>query len=251
MGTAAGMIKEARKHLELTENKGTNRNYMTEWYGIKGGTPWCDIAVSYVAAHSGNLDAVFGKHASCREHIKAFKRHRAWHDGYQGIAAGDVVFFQLDGDPQADHVGIVQEVRGKQLVTLEGNTSKPGGGPDGFWEKKRPDTSVVGYGRPAYDGKPGSGIGGGQLEVDGKLGPKTYSALQAALNNHGAKLAVDGAFGPLTKKALQKYLGVTADGAVGPITVKALQKKVGAGVDGEWGPDTTRHLQRALNAGTF
>ncbi|MFI7063161.1 peptidoglycan-binding protein [Kribbella sp. NPDC050124] len=251
MGTAAGMIKEARKHIGLTENKGNNRNYMTEWYGANA-TPWCDIAVSYVAAHSGNLEAVFGKHASCREHINAFKRQGAWHQGRAGIAAGDVVFFELDGDPRVDHVGIVQEARAGELVTLEGNTSKPGGGPDGFWEKKRKYSLVVGYGRPAYGG---TGViqpqPGGKLEVDGKLGPKTYAALQTALNKHGASLGVDGKFGPLTKKALQKHLGVTADGAIGPVTVKALQKKVGAGVDGEWGPDTTRHLQQALNAGTF
>ncbi|MEV0289287.1 MULTISPECIES: peptidoglycan-binding domain-containing protein [unclassified Kribbella] len=108
----------------------------------------------------------------------------------------------------------------------------------------------------SYNPFSGTGVigpqpGGGKLVVDGQLGPKTYAALQTALNKHGSGLAVDGKFGPQTKKALQKYLGVTPDGGIGPITVKALQAKVGAGVDGTWGSATTRKLQEALNAGKF
>jgi peptidoglycan hydrolase-like protein with peptidoglycan-binding domain len=259
MGTAAGMIAEAKKHVGLGE-KPNNTNYMTKWYGASG-TPWCVIAVTYVAHHSDNAAAIFNrKFASCRVMIDAFKKHGRWHDGLSGIAPGDVVFFQLDSDAAVDHVGIVRSVSGSSVGTYEGNTSNEFRDRS-YATSNRGNKRIVGYGRPAYGGGGGEGnlgggggrgeLGGGTLSVDGAFGPKTKAALQASLNAHGASLTVDGVFGSQTKRALQRYLGVSADGAVGPITVKALQRKVGATVDGDWGPNTTKALQRALNAGRF
>lgn len=97
------------------------------------------------------------------------------------------------------------------------------------------------------------------LTVDGKLGPKTITALQHALGCPG-----DGVFGPVTAEDLQRRLRVKADGVIGPVTVTALQRHVRAHVDGIWPSvlaphsvvptavsDTTRHLQSALNASAF
>ena len=47
--------------------------------------------------------------------------------------------------------------------------------------------------------------------VDEAFGPLTCAALRRALNEHGADLEVDGRFGPETKSALQRHLGVEVE----------------------------------------
>ncbi|MBK6886526.1 MAG: transglycosylase family protein [Tetrasphaera sp.] len=90
---------------------------------------------------------------------------------------------------------------------------------------------------------PGSGGGGsGDIDVDGELGPQTYSAMEKWL-----KQPVNGVFGTTDKKALQAKLKVPVTGSINTTTVKALQKLVGAYVDGDWGPQTTTKLQIFLN----
>ena len=62
MGTAAGMIEQARLLLGLGEEPpGSNHNRVTKWYGIDA--PWCNMAISFEAGHSANLDAIGGKFA--------------------------------------------------------------------------------------------------------------------------------------------------------------------------------------------
>lgn len=97
------------------------------------------------------------------------------------------------------------------------------------------------------------------LAVDGRMGPKTVTALQQALH-----VPADGKFGPVTAEALQRHIGAHPDGDVGPITVTDLQRHVRAHVDGIWPSvkrphtvdpnvvsDTTTHLQLALNGHKF
>ncbi|MFG2921433.1 peptidoglycan-binding protein [Streptomyces sp. NPDC048305] len=79
------------------------------------------------------------------------------------------------------------------------------------------------------------------LDVDGVVGPQTWSALirtihlgatgdavraaQTQLNAHGANLVVDGSFGTATDSAtrsFQRAKGLEVDGSVGPITWQAL-----------------------------
>ena len=126
MGTAAGMIAEARKLIGLGEDPpGSNHNKVTHWYGFDG--PWCDMAISYEAAQSGNLNAVMGKFAYTVAHAEAFRAHHRWHHGVGGIRPGDVVFFDWSGGHTIggiDHVGLVEAVHSNgTITTLEGNTS--------------------------------------------------------------------------------------------------------------------------------
>src|SRR6266545_688455 len=273
MGSAAGMIAQARRLLGTTEHPpGSNHNPLT------------------VA------------------HARAFQRNGRWHHGLGGARPGDVVFFDWGGSrviENIDHVGVIEAVHADgTITTLEGNTS------DAFLRRVRNGSVVVGYGRPAYDdaapmpsgdgilrlGSTGEPVKtlqrrlnaavGAQLTVDGVFGPATQRVLKtfqasvgiqadgecgpqsaarlaaAAAGQNTARvpaprppaqgpLTVDGSLGPLTKRALQRFLGVADDGVLGPQSVRALQRRVGAGQDGVWGPDTTRHLQSALNAGTF
>ena len=147
-GTVAAMLAQARALLGLGESPaGSNHNKVTTWYGFDGA--WCDMGISYEAAHSGNLAAVGGKFAYTPAHAEWFKAHGLWHSGISGIQPGDVVFFDWDnpGHPKfsgIEHVGVVEEKDGSRAVTIECNIS------NACRREVRDSTYVVGYGRPPY-----------------------------------------------------------------------------------------------------
>jgi len=264
MGTAAGMIAAARALLGTVESPpGSNHNFITEWYGFSGA--WCDMSISYEAAHSDNLDAVFGKHAYTVEHAQTFASHGRWHYGLGGATAGDIVFFDWSGGRTIggiDHVGVIEAVSSDgTITTLEGNTS------DGFYRRRRNSSVVVGYGRPAY------GSGSTPMPpTDGilRLGSTgaNVSTLQSNLNTvmHSG-LVVDGDFGTLTDRALRAFqtkYHLTVDGEYGPASAAVMKAALAGGstpvpptprpptgtlvVDGVYGPATCAALQRSLNA---
>ena len=263
MGTAAGMITQARALLGVAEDPpGSNRNKVTRWYGLEGA--WCDMSISFEAAHSGNLEAVLGKFAWTVAHAKAFRAAGRWHFGLGGARPGDIVFFDWSGSrsiDKIDHVGLVEAAHADgTITTLEGNTS------DRFQRRRRNAACVVGYGRPAYDGSAPLPATDGMLRT-GSTG-EAVRRLQRDLNRVvAAGLEVDGEFGPATGAALvtfQRRFGLAADGEYGPQSAAALAAALAgrrtaaaptprppAGrldVDGEFGPATCAALQRALNA---
>ena len=78
MGTAAGMIEQARLLLGTGEHPpGSNHNQLTDWYGV-GNTPWCDIAISFEAGHSDNLAAIGWKFAWTVAHANSFRDRGRW-----------------------------------------------------------------------------------------------------------------------------------------------------------------------------
>ncbi|MFF7976152.1 peptidoglycan-binding protein [Streptomyces sp. NPDC007905] len=266
MGTAQGMIAAARKLLGTTEHPpGSNHNLITTWYGFSG--PWCDMSISYEAAHSGNLTAVMGKFALTTAHARAFQNRGRWHYGIGGIRPGDVVFFDFSGGRSISsikHVGLVEAVHSNgTITTLEGNTS------DAFRRRVRGRACVVGYGRPAYDNAAPMPSHDGILRL-GSTG-NAVKALQKNLNTvQKAGLTVDGQFGPATGKAVRTFQTkhkLTVDGEYGPHTA-AVMKAALAGhtsvikpkalvappallvVDGQFGPATCAALQRVLNTKT-
>ncbi|MFF4546716.1 peptidoglycan-binding protein [Streptomyces sp. NPDC001406] len=263
MGTAKGMITAARKLLGTTEHPpGSNHNLITSWYGFSG--PWCDMSISYEAAHSDNLKAVMGKFALTTAHARAFQSHGRWHYGIGGIRPGDVVFFDFSGGRSISsikHVGLVEAVHSNgTITTLEGNTS------DAFRRRVRGRACVVGYGRPAYDNAAPMPSHDGILRL-GSTG-NAVKSLQKNLNTvQKAGLTVDGRFGPATDKAVRTFQAkhkLTVDGEYGPHTA-AVMKAALAGrtgvikpkalvvvpalldVDGQFGPATCAALQRVLN----
>jgi hypothetical protein len=225
MGTAAGMIEQARALLGLGEYPpGSNHNRVTVWYGFDG--PWCDMAISYEAAHSGNLAAVMGKFAYTVAHAEAFRAHGRWHYGLGGARPGDVVFYDWSGTRTIagiDHVGLIEAVHSNGTITsLEGNTSNM------FLRRVRSAAVVVGYGRPAYgDAAPMPSSDG--ILREGSAG-QAVRTLQSDLNRvMSSGLTVDGVFGPLTRAA-----------------VEAFQRKYHLAVDGEYGPSSAAMMKAAL-----
>jgi hypothetical protein len=229
MGTVDGMIAVARSLLGTGENPPeSNHNKITKWYGHDA--PWCDMAISYEAAHSDNLRAVCGKFAWTVEHAKAFQRAGRWHYGLGGARRGDVVFFDWTGTRKInniDHVGLIEAVHSDgTITTLEGNTGKIGGGQ--FLRRKRTSAMVVGYGRPAYGNAAPMPRTDGILRTGSK--GNAVKALQRNLNTvMHTHLAVDGDFGPATKAAVESF-----------------QRRFKLTVDGEYGPASAAMMKAAL-----
>lgn len=106
-----------------------------------------------------------------------------------------------------------------------------------------------------------------KLNLDGKLGENTITALQKRLCAAGYKTAVDGDNGPSTTKALQRYLNAKLGGTdllvdgVGFAqdgreykTVRALQRWLGTPQDGKLSMPSSlavKRLQDRLNRGNF
>jgi len=253
MGTVQGMLTAMRGLLGLAEYPaGSNHNKVTQWYGVDAA--WCDMAVSYAAAHSDNA-AVVGRFAWTVAHAKWFRDRGRWHYGLGGVRAGDVVFFDWSGSrviDNIDHVGVVEACHSDGTVTvIEGNTS------DACMRRRRGPSNIVGYGRPAYDGGVALPASDGILRR-GDSGT-AVKALQRRLNGAGAHLAEDGVFGPATETALtafQRTAGLVVDGEYGPASAAALSARLAGrvyaaaklAVDGQLGPHTISALQRYLNA---
>lgn len=144
------MIKAAEKSLGLAGRP----NYITEAYASRNGAyyrdaPWCNMSITYWARLSGNFDAVcFGKDfAYTVYHAQAFQSHGQWHIDTAGIRRGDIVFFDWQGSNNInaiDHVGLVVDVNGRDILTIEGNTA------DKCARRVRRAEEIAGYGRPAY-----------------------------------------------------------------------------------------------------
>jgi surface antigen len=69
--------------------------------------------------------------------------------GQSNPQPGDIVIFDWEGKGEAWHVGLVKGVNADgSIQTIEGNTSQPGGGPQGVWEKTRYMSTVLGFANP-------------------------------------------------------------------------------------------------------
>lgn len=156
MGTAGGMLAEARKSLGLSGRP----NYITRDYASRHGAafltaPWCDMAVTYWARRAGVAAAVLpaGDRAYTPWHAGDFLKLGRWIPGtVAGIDSarpGDIVFFDWGGEDHIsaiDHVGVVERVLGGGRVqTIEGNTG------DACKRRVRGAGVIAGLGRPAYE----------------------------------------------------------------------------------------------------
>lgn len=220
--SVAKMISIAKGEVGEAEHPaGSNHNKFTVWYGFDGS--WCDMFVSWVASHAGELAAIGGKHAYCPDHVSWFKAHNKW--GHTA-RVGAIVFFDWNGNGLADHVGIVVEVHSGYIITVEGNSS------DKVRLVKR-SAFILGYGYPAYQGGYPSSGGSSTQGTRTMYLRKPYmtgndvKAVQTLLKKKGYKVTADGSYGPKTYAAVRSFQSknkLTVDGQVGPKTWAALHK---------------------------
>ena len=118
------MVAEAARYVGYCEYPpGSNRTRFGAWFGDDG-VAWCDIFISYAAAHSGNAEAV-GRFEGCPAHVAFFESQGRYHapDRYAPVR-GDLAFYAW-GDGVPAHVGLVISYDHDKYTfkAIEGNTS--------------------------------------------------------------------------------------------------------------------------------
>lgn len=117
------------------------------WYGFSEHVDWCACFVSWSAEQCGYIDSgILPKFALCTSGEAWFKEKGQWADRTYEPKAGDIIFFDWDGNGVTTHVGIVQKCEDGTVYTVEGNSgdecrtrSYPVGG-----------KAIYGYGLPRY-----------------------------------------------------------------------------------------------------
>ena len=117
------------------------------WYGFEGRVEWCACFVSWCADQCGYIESgIIQKFAGCVDGSNWFKGNGQWQDRNYEPQAGDIIFFDWEGDGETDHVGIVEKCENGIVYTVEGNSG------DACRQKQYSVGSSViyGYGIPAY-----------------------------------------------------------------------------------------------------
>jgi len=205
------------------------------WYAQN--QPWCSIFQVWLFINAFGYDngvsMMYGCSAGCANQASYYQSHGAF---YSSPQKGDQIFFYYGG--AINHTGIVVDVSGSTVTTVEGNYS------DGIYENTYfigDDAMIAGYGRPDWSvvadedpddpdepveevrAYPTIRYGDG-LKPNRPL--NTVKAWQCILLSWGYDLGPDGAdgeFGSYTltrTQSLQRRVGIEADGIVGEETWK-------------------------------
>ena len=117
------------------------------WYGFNSRVEWCACFVSWCADQCGYIDSgVIPKFAGCVLGSQWFKDRGQWQDRNYEPSAGQIMFFDWEGDGETDHVGIVEKCENGIIYTVEGNSG------DACRQRSYPvgSSSIYGFGIPAY-----------------------------------------------------------------------------------------------------
>lgn len=208
-----------------------NDNIFGDWYGIPN-QPWCAMFVSYCMNKAGVLPNVVKKFASCSIGWKWFRSKGQTRNRGYIPQKGDIIFF--DWEPEKgdgiDHVGIVNNVNGEYIYTLEGNHDDQ----VNIYKYHINDARIYGYAVPGYTGEeiiennPSESYTNKPLVYKGKTG-ETVKYIQNKLINKGyflGRTGADGIFGFQTEKAVRQFQidsNLSADGIIGPLTWEKLE----------------------------
>ena len=117
------------------------------WYGFEGRVEWCACFVSWCADQCGYIESgIIPKFAGCVDGANWFKGNGQWQDRNYEPQAGNIIFFDWEGDGETDHVGIVEKCENGVVYTVEGNSG------DACRQNQYTvgSSSIYGYGVPAY-----------------------------------------------------------------------------------------------------
>jgi hypothetical protein len=153
MRTKADVLRIAADQIGVTElPAGSNKvKYNTAYYGrtVSGAAyPWCMAFVWWVFRQAGfNLL----KTASCTVLTTAYQKAGQWVT--KDFKSGDIAMFDFSAKKKkTQHVGIIEAVYPKYVVTIEGNTgltNQDNGG--AVMRRKRYLKYVTGACRPGYN----------------------------------------------------------------------------------------------------
>ena len=117
-------------------------------YGDWAGMPydeWCAMFCSFCLHYAGISEDQFPYASNQQRWIEKLRKLDLYaSSSVQDPRAGDLVFFDWDGDGTSDHVGIVSDVGGSSFATIEGNSK--GGAVTDSDRYDFDDRTVTGYG---------------------------------------------------------------------------------------------------------
>lgn len=117
------------------------------WYGFDNRVEWCACFVSWCADQCGYIESgLVPKFAGCVDGANWFKSNGKWQNRTYEPKAGDIIFFDWEGDGTTDHVGIVEKCENGTVYTVEGNSG------DACKQRQYAvgSSNIYGYGIPAY-----------------------------------------------------------------------------------------------------
>lgn len=119
------VVEIASKEIGQGENpKNSNNSKYNKWFGLPN-LPWCGMFVSWCYAQVGaplpNIGFKKG-YAGCQTAVAYFRKNNRV---TTNPVAGNIVFFDWNGDGRFDHTGIfVRWIEvGKTFESIEGNTA--------------------------------------------------------------------------------------------------------------------------------
>ena len=156
---AQAVLAAAKKYVDAKYKEGANNeSIFGAWYG-EDHESWCAMFVSFCFFEAGALPLIAGIQspkgfAYCPDAVIHFTTTHQLVPVAEA-QAGDIVFFNWDGQHLAEHVGLVvsNDPAHKLLTTYEGNTGAPGvnqSNGDGCYEKQRQYQFVVAVARPKW-----------------------------------------------------------------------------------------------------
>ena len=127
-------------HNYIVSDDGVTKGYSRygQWYGDAYGD-WCAMFAAFCLRHAGFAEVPV--HSNCQRWVEDLSEAGLYMPaGVYVPRSGDVIFFDLDGDNTADHVGLVSEVN-ENILTIEGNAA------DAVRARQysREDGTVMGY----------------------------------------------------------------------------------------------------------
>jgi peptidoglycan hydrolase-like protein with peptidoglycan-binding domain len=141
-GGAANMLAVAQAEVGTVEGSGRANSYGSA-VGLSLSTSnyaWCAVFVSWVARQTG---ATTFRDSYVKGWVNKARAGQYRLSVTSSPRPGDIVAFDWNGGSNFndgnEHIGIVRTTTGStsSFTTVEGNTGKPGGGPDGVWVKDR------------------------------------------------------------------------------------------------------------------
>lgn len=114
------------------------------WYGFQSYQPWCACFVSWCADQCGYIDAgILPRFSHCSEGVEWFRGKGQFMERNYVPVPGDIIFFDWGNDGSIDHAGIVVNVEGGMVHTVEGNSGSMV--KKGSWSVG--DRRIYGYGK--------------------------------------------------------------------------------------------------------
>lgn len=140
---AASQLGYTESTRNYTVDEGNTKGYTRygAWYGIPYGD-WCAMYVSFCLHYAGVNTIPMNAH--CPSWIYELQELGLYRNEEDYIPIpGDIVFFDWGDDGGADHVGLVAEVNGENLKTIEGNSLNS----VRYVDYLLSDTRILGYGQ--------------------------------------------------------------------------------------------------------